>query len=373
MSRYFVFLCSMLRIGCIGFGGGSALIPVIWHEIVERQGMDTKEHIDRDVVVASITPGALPVEIAASIGRRGFGTCGMVGGAVMMALPGALLSIIFSAFLTVYARSAAPVIRVLSFAASVYICGLLFSYLRNILTEYGAGSRVRACKTFALMSGVCLLSFWFSTAAVLAVAFAGVFLISGMPKKRTAGDPWQIRADVRAIALDALAWLSFFLLLTLPAVLYDARALSFFGKGVLSAWTSFGGGDAYLSIADGFFVESGTVSTQQYYSLIVPTVNILPGSILCKTLAAVGYYAGWNLCGSVGAGLLFALGGFGSSIAASCVCFMIVYHLYDSVIRLRFFQVIRRWIRPMIGGLLMKVMVTLIRQNLMLLLDVIMG
>ena len=70
------FLQSMFYIGCIGFGGGSALIPIIEQEIAEKQGLDAKQNIDKDVVVASITPGALPVEIAASIGRRGFGRKG---------------------------------------------------------------------------------------------------------------------------------------------------------------------------------------------------------------------------------------------------------------------------------------------------------
>ena len=83
----------MFWIGCIGFGGGSALIPVIEKEIADRQGIDEKQNIDKDVVVASITPGALPVEIAASIGRRKFGIRGMIAGAVMMALPGALMTV----------------------------------------------------------------------------------------------------------------------------------------------------------------------------------------------------------------------------------------------------------------------------------------
>ena len=54
------FIRSMFWIGCIGFGGGSALIPVIEKEIADRQGIDEKQNIDKDVVVASITPGALP-------------------------------------------------------------------------------------------------------------------------------------------------------------------------------------------------------------------------------------------------------------------------------------------------------------------------
>lgn len=34
------FIRSMFWIGCIGFGGGSALIPVIEKEIADRQGID---------------------------------------------------------------------------------------------------------------------------------------------------------------------------------------------------------------------------------------------------------------------------------------------------------------------------------------------
>ena len=78
-----------------------ALIPVIEKEIADRQGIDEKQNIDKDVVVASITPGALPVEIAASIGRRKFGIRGMIAGAVMMALPGALMTVALVAVLSV--------------------------------------------------------------------------------------------------------------------------------------------------------------------------------------------------------------------------------------------------------------------------------
>ena len=88
------FLLSMVKVGCIGFGGGSALIPVIEDEIITRQQLDTKENYDQDVVVASITPGALPVELAASLGKRNFGSRGMLLAALSMALPGAFVVVI---------------------------------------------------------------------------------------------------------------------------------------------------------------------------------------------------------------------------------------------------------------------------------------
>ena len=63
------------------------------------------------MVVASITPGALPVEIAASIGRRKFGIRGMIAGAVMMALPGALMTVALVAVLEVILRWMQQILR----------------------------------------------------------------------------------------------------------------------------------------------------------------------------------------------------------------------------------------------------------------------
>lgn len=174
---------------------------------------------------------------------------------------------------------------------------------------------------------------------------------------------WQGEADRREIVKDVGIWLLFFLILLLPAVIESRSAIVFSGEGVLSTWASFGGGDAYLTIADGFFVEGGFITGQQYYGYIVPAVNVLPGSILCKTLAAVGYYVGWNIGGNAVVGVLFAIAGFGCSIVASCSFFMLAYHLYDYLITLQVFRIIRKWIRPMIAGLLMKVMVMLCVQN----------
>ena len=71
-------LASMLKIGFVGFGGGSALIPVIEKEVVEEQKLVKKEDYDKDVIVASITPGALPVEIATGLGKRAYGLRGML-------------------------------------------------------------------------------------------------------------------------------------------------------------------------------------------------------------------------------------------------------------------------------------------------------
>ena len=48
----------MFKIGCIGFGGGTALVPVIESEVVYEKKLIDKEEYTKDVIVANITPGA---------------------------------------------------------------------------------------------------------------------------------------------------------------------------------------------------------------------------------------------------------------------------------------------------------------------------
>ena len=49
-------LQSILKISLLGFGGGSALIPVIEEEVVGK-GLVTREEYDEDVMAACMTQG----------------------------------------------------------------------------------------------------------------------------------------------------------------------------------------------------------------------------------------------------------------------------------------------------------------------------
>ena len=54
---------SFLKVGTIGFGGGSALIPVVEKELVQGQKAMSDADYLKHTVVANITPGALPVKL----------------------------------------------------------------------------------------------------------------------------------------------------------------------------------------------------------------------------------------------------------------------------------------------------------------------
>lgn len=425
------FLLRILRIGLIGFGGGNALIPVI--EQTLQTGTDRNEAalLDRDVVVANLTPGALPVEVLSSVGRRYFGIPGMIGAASVFALPGAVIVILIMTLFAGEEEEAVSLVKVISAGISAFIICLLIEYVANVLRR-STVKKDRRDKTILMILMVCFVVcgknaakllgidyvpvFGVSTITVLAAAFFFVFyvqsfanrnrlavasvltllfflmhgqrgLLSDAPLKATVealmvvlalyeagrsviSHPVKSSVDVRAMSKDIACWLGFMCVLMIPAVLLLPSSVlttaRFIGKACLSSLMSFGGGDAYLAVAEGLFVDSGIISHESFFSEVITAVNGTPGSILCKTLSAIGFVVGSEAGGSVISGIAVGLAGFGCSVAMSCIAFGTVYHLYDSLISLQMFCALSRWIRPIVAGLLINVALSLVNQSIAL-------
>ena len=420
---------SLFKIGCIGFGGGSALIPVIEREVVEDINED---EYNKDVVVACITPGALPVEISVGIGKRIGGIKGMIGAGVSMTLPGVLFTLMILTLLSALGNTLFKQIQFLSIGLGSFICCLLISYVTNSLKVAYSRGKHNFINTVIIMSVVFVLTcgknifkilslegspiFGLSTVNVLIIAFfwilfthcrftwtrvpvAGALiavyllcvgkiqLITSSAVKNTVlvimaalaiwglymsivtgGSGQRVKnahnTNIKRIFVEVVSWLLFILVLSIPALILHPQIITFITNGFGSSLASFGGGDAYITIADGIFVEGGTLTETQFYNYLVPIVNILPGSILCKTLTGISYYLGYNLTGSVTMSLIFALSGFAVSVAASGVVFCAIYHVYDNFEEVEVFQMISRWIRPIISGLLLNVLLSMFYSNL---------
>ena len=417
---------SMLRIGTIGFGGGNALIPVIEKEVVENGKLVTKR-ADEDVVAACITPGALPVEIAAGIGQRLGGASGMLMAASMMALPGAFFTVLILAVLTGEQGAALLGIRYISIGLGAFIISLLLAYaIKTLGAMQQAGTRAFRAMCLAMIAVFLLSSeknlyallglhmepvFHLSVLSILGLSFfLIIFLGSGFSRKKgilaavlTAAFLFsgsQLPALSAPVLHDATAalmtmlgfcglvrsfrsgnesvdgvklfkdtlrevfvWLAFALLFALPALMMLPGSSSFLGEGFLSSLLSFGGGDAYLTIADGLFVQGGTVAAADFYGQLVPVANALPGSILCKILTGIGYLAGFQM-GGTSSGLILALAGFAVSVAASGLIFGLIARLLRTFHDVPVFRQISLWVRPIISGLLLNVALSMLRTNL---------
>lgn len=380
-TSFFQFLFSMFKIGCIGFGGGSALIPVIEREFIgtdeTHEKLDTKENFDKDILIASLTPGALPVELASSLGWRNFGAKGMILGATVMALPGVIASLLLLTTLNRFRERIGGIMELLTTLVSLFIIYLIIRYIRKVCRQCRAISRKFYHRAIVVMIGVFALScgkylyrllgidgkppIVLSTLHILIFSLSAIILINvirGLKNTRGKHQTFMPPAlSAAGSSSDLLVWIMFLVTLAIPGMILALRFnligyLSFLARGIISVLMSFGGGDAYLAVADGLFVESSIVSSEAFYGDIVAVANILPGSILCKALTAIGYYYGISVTGSLLGGLAFALGGFGCSVSISCLVFGIIFHLYERFSGFRSMQTISHYIGSIICGLL---------------------
>lgn len=412
----------MIKIGCFGFGGGNALIPIMQKELVEENKAINADNFDEDVVVASITPGALPIEIAGGVGSRLHGWQGLLIGSVGMALPGVLLTLVFLPWLSGLSPAAARQINFLTMGISAYIICLLMDYVVQTLSHAKNTARItQICLVigivFLLTCGKVLYKFWgmnsphmfglvtihvfsvaffllfylhekrtlkrLSLATVLCICYilcvgkASLFqlpflfhitaifmlILSSHSLKNSLSDGrawrWDFFADTK---MEMAALILTVIVFTASALLVTPNAFTYVGSGILSSLMSFGGGDAYLTVADGLFVETNFITDDEFYGTLVPLVNVLPGSILCKTLTGVGYFIGFDSTATVVGAYIVAIAGFATSIAASCGVFTLVKCIYREFQQLEIFQTMRQVTRPIVSGVLLTVALELFYQ-----------
>ncbi len=377
MSRIRSFIFSMLKVGVIGFGGGNALIPVIEQEVVKEKKLISKEEFDKNIIAATLTPGALPVEIASGVGLQACGIRGMLAGGVLMALPGAFLTVFFMSVLGTLNTGIMEQIQYASIGVTAFIMCLLTEYILDTVKSYRK-SRFRIflwciiAGVFLATGGRNLLQIFhislqipkMSTIQILLLTLAGSIVV-GIFRKTGGKKEKKVRQIlIRPLVVRTGTWIVFFVLLSIPACLFLAKeAMLFDLHGLASSFLSFGGGDAYLTIADGLFVPE-FIEANEFYNHLVLVVNVLPGSILCKTLSGIGYVYGMEMTGSFLGELSLAAAGFACSVSASCGIFYIIYHLYDWLERVDVFLVIKKTIRVVVSGLLLTVMTGLIQSGI---------
>lgn len=426
MNKARSLLASMLKIGCIGFGGGSALIPVIEEEVVQEQKLISQEGYDKAVVVASITPGALPVEIATGLGQE-YGRKNMVFAAIAMAFPGAFLTVLLLSVLSGSSRAVIQQIEIAALGITPFILYLLTDYVWRVGSEAKKESTGRMWKVILIFCSVFLLSggknlylllgikgqplFVLSTVSVLGIAcffvvwthgnyhltnliVPGILIITYLIcevrnqgffgarlklvitilmvvltvwrgyQSFSSGKSNQGTVSWCSLVKELIAWILLVVVFALPSFFLVDQTGNYLAKGTFSSLLSFGGGDAYLTVADGMFVSTEMVSSSDFYGSLVSIANVLPGSILCKILTGIGYFIGYQEGQSVITGYIVAMAGFLCSVAASGGVYCIVAFLYQCFEKIDIFQSLRRWIRPIIAGLLLNVMISLLNQSL---------
>ena len=88
MKKLLEIFFTFLKMGCITFGGGYAVIPVAERELFKKKGWVTLEEVMDYFTIAQITPGIIAVNLATFIGDKQKGPLGGFLATVGFILPG---------------------------------------------------------------------------------------------------------------------------------------------------------------------------------------------------------------------------------------------------------------------------------------------
>ncbi len=423
---------SFLKIGLIGFGGGSALIPVIEKEVCEDNKYIDPDEYNNFTVISNITPGALPVKLGALIGHDMAGKTGMFIAALLTSIPGVFITLGLLALLDILGDSAIHIIEQAAIGISVFIIFLLVCYITKVMKDslkqnfikpavilmittliLTFGKEIRASFTRLGIENAFTQTtpiFDISTINVLILLFFFIFFTGGRLKgprivvalalgalyvlmfgsmsiinlgigntiiqvlmlvvaifmliydsKKDVGESTKLYIDWKGATERSLPFIiATGIVFVICFIISSDNLLFFVLNGVVSTGTSFGGGEAYLTVADGIFVEPGIISSTEFYSRVLPIANALPGSILVKILAGIGFLLGFE----VSMPFAFLMGALGLMVATmtSCVICIYIAEIYKAFSNLSIFKVLKLWVLPVICGLLLSTILSMLNE-----------
>lgn len=429
---------TFLKIGAIGFGGGSALVPVIEKEVVDNQKMMDGESYTDYVIVSNITPGALPVKLAQGIGQKLGGIKGGIISSISVTLPGAIICVILLSILSILNHSVLEQIEFFAVGIAAFIIFLILMYINKVLIDskqndfykpsiiillssffltfgkeirqvlniassgffkfkappifdvsivdlllivffivfFMAENRSKIRLTITILISIFALLVFGKAAvinfyAVKPITYAVLIILSvvGVIINNSSEDGTKRKYHFKKPVWTVVTYLSFIFIFTIiPYFFLGNKGLAYSFKfsisGIISTLTSFGGGEAFLSVAQGVFVDTNIISGDVFYKQIVPIANALPGPILVKILAGIGYVLGFKLSNSIVLGYVFSMLGIAIGVGTSSGVFAIIFMIYNSFKSLSVFKILKTWILPAICGLLLSTVLSMLFEML---------
>ncbi len=361
-------LAGVARVGLLGFGGGPALIPITERELVDRGQVLDGDTFNAHAIVASTTPGAMPVKLAALAGVARTNPLVTILATVLVAVPGVAGSVAVLALVEWLGTSAITLLEYASVGIAAAIVMLIGAYVLDLVR------RSRASKP--LVGAIILVSF-LATGSSQFIAFLGSCF----------GADWRVSLPslsavqlivVALVVIGVYSWLApapVDRIVVASTVLMRPRLVIGLGAGLalvglgfgalggsqglrfellvaLSVLSGFGGGQAYIAFADGFFVQGGLISATDFYTQIIPITNALPGPSMIKIAASIGYHVGTESGGAM-LGTILALATLLLIVGLCVVVAVTMLVGYNALARSTLVHNLSRFILPVICGLLL--------------------
>jgi chromate transporter len=103
---YLDLVWTFFKMGCVTFGGGYAMLPVLERELVQKKGWAAMDEMMDYFAVGQVTPGVIAVNVSTFIGYRRKGIPGGILCTLGFVLPSLIIITIIAAFLNNFAELA---------------------------------------------------------------------------------------------------------------------------------------------------------------------------------------------------------------------------------------------------------------------------
>ena len=168
------------KVGVMTFGGGYAMLPILQHEVCEKQGWVTEAELMDYYAIGQCTPGVIAVNTATFVGRKRAGVPGAIAATAGVVFPSLIIILIIAALIENFAE-----LRwVRGALAGIRVCVCVFIF-NAVLKLWKAAVVDKA--TLVIFAAVFLLSTFLELSPILLVviaAAAGILVKSlGAAKK----------------------------------------------------------------------------------------------------------------------------------------------------------------------------------------------
>ena len=185
MREYLELFLTFLKMGCLTFGGGYAMIPIVERELIKRKGWLTMEEVMDYYTIAQITPGIIAVNLSTFVGYKKKGPLGGTLTTIGFILPGATLIIIAAFFIRNVEDYPAVIsafagIRV---AVGALILDTVLKLMKGIFKDWKAVAIYTAAFAFSFVWGISPMII------VLCAGLTGLFIYRDRSERKAGGQP----------------------------------------------------------------------------------------------------------------------------------------------------------------------------------------
>jgi chromate transporter len=172
VKEYLDLVWTFIKIGCVTFGGGYAMVPVLDRELIKKKNWITMDEVMDYYTIAQVTPGIIAINVSTFVGYKRGGIAGGIAATLAFAFPGVCLMALIAAFITRFADYQA--VQHAFTGIRVAVCALILDTVLKLLQ--GEFKDIRGIIIFAAALALSAVLSASPALVILGAGIAGFFL-----------------------------------------------------------------------------------------------------------------------------------------------------------------------------------------------------